>query len=150
VLFRSGEVLYPFGYGLSYTSFAYSNAKADRAKVDAKGSVNVSVKVTNTGKMAGGEMVQLYLTHPGVQGAPVRALQGFQRVHLEPGQSQTVTFALSNRQLSIVDEAGKRRVLAGPVQVWVGGGQPVSRTGMPKAAGVATQFTITGEAALPE
>jgi beta-glucosidase len=146
----AGEPLYPFGFGLSYTSFAYKNARVDNANVDAKGAVTISVDVTNTGKMAGDEVVQLYLTHARVAGAPLRALNGFRRVHLEPGQQTTVAFRLTNRQLSIVDEAGNHRIVPGEVRVWVGGGQPVSGTGLPKTAGAQTQITITGSATLPE
>ena len=146
----AGEALYPFGYGLSYTSFNYLNAKVNQASVPADGSVSIAVDVSNTGKLAGDEVVQLYLTHPGISGAPLRALQGFQRVHLEPGQTKTVTFDLANRQLGVVDETGNHRVLPGKVEVWIGGGQPVSRAGLPKTAGAQTQFTITGEATLPE
>jgi beta-glucosidase len=145
-----GEVLYPFGYGLSYTTFAYSNAKVDQASVAANGSATVSVEVTNTGKMAGDEVVQLYLTHTGVAGAPLRSLQGFQHVHLDPGQKTTVSFTLANRQLSLVDGDGRHRIVPGKVQVWVGGGQPVTRTGLSKTAGTETQFQIAGEATLPE
>jgi beta-glucosidase len=145
-----GEVLYPFGYGLSYTKFSYKNARVDSAQVAADGAVSVSVDVTNAGKVAGEEVVQLYLTHPGVAGAPLRALQGFQHVHLDPGQMKTVSFLLDNRQLSVVDEAGKRRIVPGNVEVWVGGGQPASRAGLEKTAGAQTEFAITGEAVLPE
>jgi len=145
-----GEPLYPFGYGLSYTSFAYKDPKVAKTKVDAKETVTVSVDVVNTGKVAGDEVAQLYITHAGVSGAPIRALQGFRRVHLEPGQTSTVEFKLDNRQLSIVDASGTRRVVPGEVNVWIGGGQPVSRTGLPKAAGVETHFTIVGESVLSE
>ncbi len=145
-----GEVLYPFGYGLSYTSFAYKNAKVDHANVAPDGTVNISVDVANTGKVAGDEVVQLYLTDVGVSGAPIRALNGFKRVHLNPGQQTTITFNLNNRQLSVVDEAGKHRIAPGKVMVWVGGGQPVSRAGLGKTAGAETQFTVTGEATLPD
>jgi beta-glucosidase len=145
-----GEVLYPFGYGLSYTTFAYSNPKADQASVAANGSASVSVEVTNSGKVAGDEVAQIYLTHTGVAGAPLRSLQGFQRVHLDPGQKTTVLFKLENRQLSIVNGDGKRRIVPGKVQVWVGGGQPVSQNNLRKASGVETQFTIVGDASLSE
>ncbi len=145
-----GEVLYPFGYGLSYTTFAYSNPKVDQEKVAGPRGVTVSVDVTNTGKVAGDEVVQLYLTHEGISGAPLRSLQGFQRVHLAPGQKQTVSFRLQGRQLSIVDEAGTHKIVSGPVRVWVGGGQPVSRPGLPKMAGAEARFTITGETTLPQ
>ncbi len=145
-----GEPLFPFGYGLSYTSFAYRNAKVDDAKVAADGTERVSVDVSNAGTMAGDEVVQLYLTHPGVAGAPLRALEGFQRIHLGAGQSEIVSFTLRNRQLSTVDAEGTRRITPGKVEVWVGGGQPVSRPGLPKAAGASTEFTITGAATLPD
>lgn len=146
--YSSVEPLYPFGYGLSYTSFAYRNARVDTTEVPADGHVSVSVDVSNTGVMAGDEVVQVYVTHPGVAGAPLRALAGFRRVHLEQGQQTTVTLPLENRQLSIVDAAGKHRIVAGQVQVWVGGGQPSG--GAHTAAGAQTQFRITGEATLPD
>ncbi len=145
-----GEPLYPFGFGLSYTSFAYSNVKVSNGAVPASGSVKVSVDVTNTGSMAGDEVVQLYLTHAGVAGAPIRALQGAERVHLARGAKRTVSFTLQDRGLSIVDEAGKRRILPGSVEVWIGGGQPVTRSGLPKTNGAATRFSIVGKATLPD
>jgi beta-glucosidase len=145
-----GEPLFPFGYGLSYTSFRYRNATAATPEVGANGTEKISVEVSNTGSMAGDEVVQLYLMHPGVAGAPLRALEGFRRIHLGAGESKTVFFTLSNRQLSTVDRKGTRRITAGKVEVWVGGGQPVSRPGLAKAPGAATQFTITGTATLPD
>ncbi len=145
-----GEPLYPFGYGLSYTSFAYSNARVEKDEIAADGETNISVDVTNTGSMAADEVVQLYLTHPGIQGAPIRSLQGVQRVHLSRGEKKTVSFTLRDRALSTVDNAGKRRIVPGVVDVWIGGGQPASRAGLPKTAGVATKFRITGEATLPD
>jgi len=144
-----GEPLYPFGYGLSYTTFTYTNAKVNE-QVPANGVAKISVDVTNTGSMAGDEVVQLYLTHPGVAGAPIRALQGAQRVHLLRGAKKTVSFILQDRALSIVDEGGKRRIVPGQVDVWIGGGQPVTREGLAKTAGIATKFTITGELTLPD
>src|SRR6202035_4423225 len=114
-----GEPLYPFGYGLSYTSFTYKNAKVSPANVSAIDSVTISVDVSNTGAVSGDEVVQLYLTHTGVTAAPLRALRGFQRVHLDRGQSKTVTFSLHERDLSIVDEAGKHRIVPGAVNVWI-------------------------------
>jgi beta-glucosidase len=145
-----GEPLYPFGYGLSYTSFAYGEVHLEGASLAAEGGQTVSVEVANTGAVAGDEVVQLYLTHEGIPGAPLRALAGFQRVHLERGEKKTVSFTLRDRALSIVDEAGKRRIVPGTVRVWVGGGQPVSRTGLAKAAGAEAQFVITGDAMLPD
>lgn len=133
---------------------AYRNpqlpAVVDQPTISADGKVSVSVEVSNRGKMAGDEVVQLYLTYSVVPGAPLRALQGFQRVYLQPAQSKKVTFTLTNRQLSVVDESGNRSTVSGKVQVWVGGGPPVRRSGLQRMAGVATEFTITGESMLPD
>src|SRR5581483_8148278 len=145
-----GEPLYPFGYGLSYTSFAYRNAQVDRDNVTPSDMVRISVDVANTGATAGEEVVQLYVTHAGVPGAPLRALAGVQRIRLARGEHRRVAFTLRGRALSIVDQSGKRRIVPGTVNVWIGGGQPVARAGVPKPAGVETKFTIRGEAALPD
>jgi beta-glucosidase len=146
----TGEALYPFGYGLSYAKFDYANAHVEGPEVTADGTAVVSVEVSNRGIMAGDEVVELYLTHTGVTGAPLRALKGFQRIHLERGQKKTVTFKLRDRDLSTVDEEGKHRIVAGPVQVWIGGGPSNVRNGLVKSPGVNTQFTITSEATLPD
>ena len=145
-----GEPLYPFGYGLSYTSFRYDNPRVDAAGISSNHSVSVSVDVTNSGEMAGDEVVQLYLTHTGIAGAPLRALKGFQRIHLDRGEKKTVVFTVRDRELSVVDEAGRHRILPGKVEVWIGGGQPTTRQGLPKTAGVSGQFAITQEATLPD
>jgi beta-glucosidase len=146
----AGEPLYPFGYGLSYTSFAYSNGQVSKPRVGASADVTVSVDVTNSGGMAGDEVVQLYLTHPGMAGAPLRALKGFQRIHLDKGEKKSVAFTLHARDLSIVDKSGKHRIVPGQVDVWVGGSQPVGREGLTPAAGLKTQFAITSAATLPD
>jgi beta-glucosidase len=145
-----GETLYPFGYGLSYTTFLYENARPARAKVLTKEPLKISVEVKNTGEMASDEVVQLYLTHAGVAGAPLRALKGFQRIPLAAGEKKTVTFTLSERDLSVVDEAGSHRVIPGKVAVWIGGGQPISAAGAAKPAGTTAEFTIVNEATLPD
>jgi beta-glucosidase len=139
-----GTPLYGFGFGLSYTSFAYSNARVDRASVAAGESATVSADVQNTGGVAGDEVVELYVMHPGVAGAPIRALAGFERVHLERGEKKTVSLKLGEREMSVVDEDGTRLVSAGPVEVWMGGGQPAAARGQSAAAGAKVQFEITG------
>ena len=148
----SGEPLYPFGFGLSYTSFSYNHPrmKPEIGTMPREGAEGVSVEVTNTGSVAGDEVVQLYLTHLGIPGAPLRSLVGFQRVHLEPGQMVVAVFNLTQRDISIVDQAGKHRIVPGKVDVWFGGGQPVAPSRPGKPAGIATQFTITAEATLPD
>ena len=88
----TGTPLYPFGYGLSYTKFSYSNLTVPTSVVEAGQPEVVEATVTNTGTRAGDEVAQLYLEFPAVPGAPLRALRGFERVHLEPGASQTVHF----------------------------------------------------------
>jgi beta-glucosidase len=92
-------------------------------------------------------VVQLYLTHEGVAGASRKELRGFQRIHLASGQSQKVTFMLSDRDLSVVDAEGKRRIVKGTVKAWIGGGQPAANK---SAAGVSTQFSIASEKTLPD
>jgi beta-glucosidase len=146
----AGEPLYPFGYGLSFTTFGYSNSRVSKSDVAATDNVTVSVDVTNSGAVAGDEVVQLYLMHPRIPGAPLRALKGFQRIHLDKGEKKTVLFTLRARELSIVDERGKHRIVPGQVDVWVGGAQPVGRKGLTPPAGVKTQFAITSGATLPD
>jgi beta-glucosidase len=150
-----GDPLYPFGYGLSYTKFSYANPHVDQAhggqaNENTGAPVTVTVDVTNKGAMAGEEVVELYLTHTGIASAPLRALEGFQRVQLLRGQKKTVTFTLHDRDLSIVDSNGKHRIVPGTVQVWIGGGQPLAVGGEVAGPGVAAQLTLTREAALPD
>jgi len=145
-----GEPLYPFGYGLSYTTFRYGKPTVDKATVAANGEVTASVEVENTGVMTGDEVVQLYLTHAGVPAPPIRSLKGFQRVHLDRGEKKMVSFVLRDRDLGIVDEAGKHRIVPGKVGLWIGGGQPVGRVGLPRATGGLAEFTILDESTLPD
>jgi len=102
-----GKPLYPFGYGLSYTTFSYSDLTLPKAAISAGAPLTAEVKVANTGKREGDEVAQLYLSFPSVAGAPLRALRGFKRVHLNPGESQKVRFELKDRDLSMVSEAGE-------------------------------------------
>ena len=140
-----GEPLYPFGYGLSYTTFAYSGLTVPTTPVAAGSPVVAEVTVTNTGKRAGDEVAQLYLEFPKVAGAPLRALRGFQRVHLEAGASQKLRFELQPRDLSMVTEAGEPIVAEGQYTLSVGGGQP--KTG---AQVLAQGFEVKGTLVLPE
>ena len=143
------QPLYPFGYGLSYTIFRYDNPTVDSTQIRADGTISISTRVTNVGKIAGDEVVELYLTHR-VEGAPIRALTGFQRVRLELGASKVVNFTLRDRDLSIVDREGIRRIVPGDVKVWIGGGQPVAGSGQAPSSGVETEFQITSAATLPD
>ena len=145
-----GEALYPFGHGLSYSRFTYSQPRLSSAAIDANGFVDISVEVTNAGSMDADEVVQLYVTHPGVAGAPIRSLQGFERARLKKGETRTFTFRLQDRGLSIVDAQGNRRIQPGRIDLWIGGGQPVMRAGLPSASGVRTSFNVTGQKVLPK
>ena len=129
----TGKPLFPFGYGLSYTKFSYSDLKLPSAPIDPNGSLEAEVTVTNTGLLAGDEVAELYLNFPKVAGAPRIALRGFHRVHLEPGASTQLTFTLKPRDLSMVTELGQPIVAAGAYTVTVGGGQP--DTGAPTVSG---------------
>ena len=141
----NGEPLWPFGYGLSYTTFSYSDLSLPQAPINAGEPLDASVVVTNTGKLAGDEVVQLYLKFPDVSGAPIRALRGFQRVHLEPGANQKVEFHLDRRDLSMVTDLGDIIVAHGKYTVSIGGGQP--ETGVPSTSG---NFEVKGQVMLPE
>ena len=141
----TGKPLYPFGYGLSYTKFSYSNLTVPQQGIAAGKPVETDVTVTNTGKIPGDEVVQLYLKFPPVKGSPLIALRGFERIHLDPGASQTVHFELKQRDLGMVSEDGNPMIAPGDYTISLGGGQP--DTGAP---GVAGHFHIDGQYALPE
>jgi beta-glucosidase len=145
----SGEVLYPFGYGLSYADFEYSQAQVSRSRVIAGEAVDLTVTVTNVGDRSGDEVVQVYISHPQRENAPLRSLVGFERITLAPGESRKVGFTLDPSAMSTVDENGGRVVRAGSANVWIGGGQPDRRPGLPAAAGVSVAFDVTGTIALP-
>ena len=117
----SNSSLYPFGFGLSYTTFSYSKPVVDHAEIAASGKAMVSVTVSNTGSRAGDEVVQMYIHHPVssvVQ--PVIALRGFKRVHIDAGKSETVTFEVGPDELSILNAQMKGVVEPGPVDVLIG------------------------------
>ncbi len=140
-----GKPLYPFGYGLSYTTFSYGQFKLAHSVIKAGDPLLADVTVTNTGKLDGDEVAQLYLTFPRVPGVPLRALRGFKRVHLKAGKSETLHFELNARDLSMVTEAGECIVAEGNYSVWIGGGQP--DTGAPS---VMKTLRVQGRKALPE
>ncbi|MFN3537249.1 MAG: glycoside hydrolase family 3 C-terminal domain-containing protein, partial [Brevundimonas sp.] len=140
-----GPVLYPFGHGLSYTRFAYSDVQTSPGAVGAEVAAEVSVVVANTADRAGDEIVQLYVSRPDVEGSPLHALSGAQRVSLTPGEQRRVVFTLDRRSLSTVDDRGVRQIAPGPVELWIGGGQPIG-----DAPGQAGNLTLTTAATLPE
>lgn len=118
------EPLYPFGYGLSYTTFDYSDLKVPSKSKIGK-DVTVKVKVTNSGEMTGEEVVQLYIKDEEASTTrPIVQLEGFQRIYLQPGESKVVEFTLEPRQFSLIGEDEKRIIESGKFIVSVGGGQP--------------------------
>ena len=121
-MYFKGDPLYPFGYGLSYTTFKYSNLKTDSPQLANDGTVTVSVDVTNTGNMAGDAVVQLYVKHlKSKVERPREELEGFQRVSVQPNETKTVTIPVKASQLAYWDEkAGKMIVEAEPVSLMVG------------------------------
>lgn len=137
--------LYGFGFGLSYTTFAYSNLKIGPANAKAGESVTVEGDVKNTGAMAGDEVVELYLTQPKAFETPLRVLAGFRRVHLGRGESAHVSITIDPRSLGQVDEKGNRVIVPGEYTVSLAGAQPQ------EAASVQTgKFQVTGRVELPK
>ena len=120
-IFASRAPLFPFGHGLSYTSFKFDNLKVEPAAILPGGTAKVTVDVTNTGEREGDEVPQLYI-HQRVssQTRPVLALRGFQRIHLQPGEKKSVTFTLTPFDLSIFNEQMQRVVEPGLFDIYVG------------------------------
>jgi beta-glucosidase len=116
-----GTPLYPFGYGLSYAEFRYSNLRIDPPEIDAGGDAHVSVDVENASKRAGVETVQLYLHERFAPvSVPVKQLRGFQRVALNPGEKKTVTFTLTSEDLMLLDQDMRWVVVPGTFDIMIG------------------------------
>jgi beta-glucosidase len=140
-----GQPLYPFGYGIGYSKFEYSNLKLSTPSLKAGDSLSVDANVKNISQREGDEVVELYLSFPKSPSAPIRALRGFTRLHLGAGETKPVHFTLDARDLSQVNEKGDRIVAQGSYSLSLGGGQPGT-----SAPGVEMQFSIQGEQKLPE
>jgi beta-glucosidase len=139
----SDKPLYAFGFGLSYTTFAYSSIKLPSSNIKAGDPVNIEGDVKNTGSVAGDEVVELYLTQPNASDTPIRVLAGFTRVHLGPGQSTHFGLTIDPRSIAQVDSQGIRVILPGDYTVTLGGAQP------DEAAPLQTgKFTIAGQTEL--
>jgi beta-glucosidase len=133
---KSCDPLFPFGFGLSYTSFKIDNLQLSAKTMPAKGSVEVSVDVQNTGARAGDDVVQLYIHDPVASlSQPVRRLRGFQRVSLKAGEKQTVTFRLDAGDVGFYDNSGKFVVEPGAIDVFAGDSSRADLT---------DSFTVTG------
>ncbi len=123
-----GEALYPFGFGLSYTTFEYSSLKLSKMTAGKDQSVRAEVTVTNNGKYEGDEVVQLYITHEGVGSAPLSALKGFKRITLGPGVSQKINFNITPDLLNLIDTNGNTTFTPGKVKIIIGGSSPGKRS----------------------
>ena len=120
-VFNDNSPLFPFGFGLSYTSFTLGKPVVDRPTMGRTDTAKISVSVTNTGQRARDEVIQMYIHHPVSSIAqPGILLRGFKRVHLEPGESATVSFDVGPQQLSILDAQMKWTVEPGAVDVLIG------------------------------
>ncbi len=123
------QPLYPFGYGLSYTSFDVSNLTLSRSNVGRNGNLTVSMDVKNTGDRAGDDVVQLYLHDPVASiSQPVRRLRGFERLTLDPGESKSVTFTLDKSDFGFYDNQGKYLVEPGTIEVYGGDSSDATMT----------------------
>lgn len=123
-----GKALYPFGFGLSYTTFEYKNMTVN-GSFSTSDSLVVEADITNTGRREGEEVAQLYLTHLDKYSyLPIRSLKGFERIFLSPGETQKIKFVLSPKDLAIYNDFGEQVVLPGKLRISVGNGQPCQDT----------------------
>ncbi len=114
--------LYPFGFGLSYTTFEYKNLKLDKNKIPVNGEIQVSVEVTNTGTKDGEEVVQLYIRDlVGSITRPIKELKGFEKIMIKAGETKTITFTINNETLQFYTVNKKWEVESGDFEVWIGG-----------------------------
>jgi beta-glucosidase len=119
-----GQPLYPFGYGLSYTTFKYTNLQTPKS-IKAGEDINVTVEVTNSGKTAGDEVVQLYVKDLEASvPVPIQSLQGIKRLHLLPGEKRKVDFVLKPKQISVIDNDTRYVVEPGDIEIAIGGALP--------------------------
>ncbi len=140
----TGKPLYPFGYGLSYTKFTYSNLKLSSENIQAGEPVTVEADVRNAGATAGDAVAELYLAPPQAEPAPLQQLVAFTRTHLAPNATQHLRWTLTPRQLSTVNAGGQRAMRAGEYTLSLGDAQPTPGTGQTGS------LTITGEQTLPK
>ena len=141
--FMNAEPMYPFGFGLSYTSFKYDNLKISKSSIAKGESFDASVTVSNTGNVKADEVVQLYLAHPNAgNDAPILALKNFKKITLSPGEHKTVEFKITPEMIHLINEAGQSVFVKGALKVMVGGSTPTERS---KALGAADYVSQTVE-----
>jgi beta-glucosidase len=140
----TGQPLYPFGFGLSYTTFTYQDLQVDPQEVESGDSVTVRVEVENSGQHQGDEVVQLYLKDVEASlPVPLLQLQGLARIRLDPGERQTVEFTLTADQMSFADEEGEWVLEPGEFKIWVGGQQPDPGSDTQPDNVLVAQFSVT-------
>jgi len=143
--YYAGTPVYPFGAGLSYTTFRYAPLRVEPVGGAPENGIVVTTEVANTGTREGDEVAQLYLTPPAFDGAPRLALRGFQRLSLRPGERRQVSFRLSPRDLSFVTRDGVRQLTPGQYKLSVGSGQPGTSVAQQDAALVLKQAVLLAQ-----
>jgi beta-glucosidase len=137
--FMNAEPMYPFGFGLSYTNFKYDELKLSKSTISNNESLTATVTVSNTGKMLGEEVIQLYVSHPNAgNDAPIMALKNFKKISLAPGDHKTVQFVITPEMLNLINDAGQSVFVKGALKIMVGGSTPTERS---KALGAADFLT---------
>jgi beta-glucosidase len=135
--YMTAEPLYPFGFGLSYTTFSFTNMKLSAQKTNKKTPLKAEVTVTNTGKMASDEVVQLYITVPQTGNNPLYSLKGFKRIKLQPGEAKKVEFDITPELLQSIKDNGQSTELSGDYHIYIADSVPSQRSadlGMSKGA----------------
>ncbi|TWJ01633.1 beta-glucosidase [Mucilaginibacter frigoritolerans] len=135
--YMTAEPLYPFGFGLSYTTFSFTDMKLSAQKTNKKTPLKAEVTVTNTGKMASDEVVQLYITVPQTGNNPLYSLKGFKRIKLQPGDAQKVEFDITPELLQSIKDNGQSTELSGDYHIYIADSVPTQRSadlGMSKGA----------------
>ncbi|MEN9382180.1 MAG: hypothetical protein RI940_1061 [Bacteroidota bacterium] len=133
--FMNAEPMYPFGFGLSYTNFKYEELKLSKSTISNNESLTATVTISNTGKMLGEEVIQLYVSHPNAgNDAPIMALKNFKKISLAPGERKTVQFVINPEMLNLINDAGQSVFVKGALKIMVGGSTPTERS---KALGAA-------------
>ncbi len=142
--YMTAEPMYPFGFGLSYTKFEYSNLRMANADIKRNESIGAQLTVTNTGKVAGDEIVECYISYEGTGiAAPLYSLKFFKRISLAAGESATVHFTITPDMLQLVNDEGKTVLLPGKYKISIGGSLPGKRSeGLGAMKGITGELTV--------